>query len=204
MRGFIILFFAFNFLTAQKVVKKSIVDSAITSFQIDAANCYKMTIETVKSDEILVEAIIDGEYKKDLVLNVIENNSAITISAGFQQNFVNPNDKLSAHKVVSIALNIKLPEYKYVTVFGTSCNVTVDGAYMKLKVSLNDGICSLKDISETAEVTTQSGNIYLEIKTGEAISTSKYGSITTDKIPTGNTKYVLSTVTGDIFIKRID
>lgn len=204
MRGFLVLFFVFNFIAAQKVVKKTIVDSAISSFQIDAAYCFEMNIESVKSNVIVVEAIIDGEYKKDLVLNVNEEGATVSISAGFQPNFVNPNDKLSAHKVVSIALNIKLPEHKYVTVFGTSCNVAIEGTYKKIKVTLNDGTCSLVNVCENVDVATQSGTIYVKTKSGKVIRSSKYGRIVEDKISDGDTEYLLSTVTGDIFIEKIE
>jgi hypothetical protein len=204
MKVFVALFFALNFLTAQKVVKKSIVDSVVSSFQIDASDCFEINVETVKSDEILVEATIDGEYKKDLGLNVRVEGSTILVSAGFQPNFIRHNDKLSAHKVVSIALNIKLPENRNVTVFGTSCNIIANGVYKKLKVTLNDGACTLINVAETAEVTTQSGDIYIESKSGNVIGTSKYGNVSEDKLPLGDTKYMLSTVTGDILIKRIE
>lgn len=203
MRIFILLFIL-NIATAQKVVKKSIVYSTISSFQIDASNCFEIHIDTVDTDEILVEANIDGEYRKDIVLNLKEDGSTVLISAGFRINFENPNDKLSAHKVVSIALRIKLPMNKNVRVFGTNSNIHAIGNYEKLKITLNDGATSLKNVKGFAEVTTQSGDIIVESDTAEILTNSKYGKVDENQIPTGNNKYILKTVTGNIFLNRIE
>ena len=204
MRIFIILFLTLNFLTAQKVVKKSIIDTSISSYQIDASNCFSINIQTVDTDEIVVEATIDGEYRNDLVLNVKEEGTSVVVSAGFQPNFKNPNDKLSAHKVVSIALEIQLPEYKNVRIFGTNSNIKVTGFYENLKITLNDGYCQLSRVEGKANVTTQSGDIIVKSKSAEISANSKYGKIATNLIPNGNTKYNLNTVTGNILLKRIE
>lgn len=204
MRNFLILFLATSFLTAQKVVKKSLINSEIATFQIDVSNCFDMRIATSNADAMTVRATIDGEYQKDLILKVKEEGNTVLISTGFQPNFKNPNDKLSAHKVVSIALDIILPAYKSVNVFGLSCNVTANGAYEKLKITLNDGACNLSKVSGSAEVTTQSGNISAESETATIISTSKYGKIDREQIPNGNDTYTLRTITGNILLSRIE
>ena len=204
MRGFLILFLATNFLTAQKVVEKSLINSNASTFQIDVTNCFEMHLETSDTDAIVVTATLDGEYKKDLVLNLKREGDAVFVSAGFQSNFKNPNDKLSTHKVVSIALEIKLPANKRVNVFGLSCNVTANGTYKKVKVTLNDGACNLSKVSGIAEVITQSGNISAESETATITSTSKYGIIDGDLIPNGNDTYTLSTITGNILLNRIE
>lgn len=204
MRSFLLLFLIVNFLTAQKVVKKSIVDSAIDSFQIDASNSFEISIETRDTDAVVVEATIDGEYSKDLVLSVKEVGSAVMINAGFRPNFENPNDKLSAHKVVSIALRIQLPTHKKVRLFGTNCTIQASGAYEKLKVTLNDGASYLNNVKGFVEVNTQSGDIIVKSNKAEIHGVSKYGKILGDQIPNGNTKYILHTVTGNIRLKRIE
>ena len=64
---------------AQKVVKKSIVNPAISLVQIDVNNCFKIQLETTDTDEILVEAFIDGEYTQDLELTVKEEGSTLLL-----------------------------------------------------------------------------------------------------------------------------
>jgi len=204
MRIFVLLVFTLNSISAQKVINKSLIDSSISYVQIDASNCFMVTIQTHATDEVVVEAVIDGEYRKDLVLNVNEEGNSVLVSAGFRPNFENPNDKLSAHKVVSIALKIIIPEKKNVRVSGTNANVLAIGSYEGLKITLNDGISHLKKVVGSADIISQSGDIIVESKSAEIISSSKYGKIGKNQIPAGDTKYLLNTVTGDISFKRIE
>lgn len=193
-----------SLLTAQKVVKKSIINTSTSAIQIDASNCFEINIENADSDIMIVSAIIDGEYKNDLVLSVKEEGTTVLVSAGFQPNFKNPNDKLSAHKVVSIALNIRVPKNKNVNVFGTSCNVAVIGDYEKLKVTMNDGICSFFNVYGSVDVFTQSGNILIESEAATIDCKSKYGIVDGELIPNNENQFYLRTITGDILIKRIE
>lgn len=204
MKGFAIFFLVTSFLTAQKVIEKSIKNTRITTVQIDASNSFETNIKNSDTDIMTVSAIIDGEYKNDLVLNVIEDGTTVEVSAGFESNFKNPNDKLSAHKVVSIALEIRIPKNKNVNVYGTSCNVTVNDAYNELKVTLNDGNCSLYNVSSSANILTQSGNIWIEAEAATIDCKSKYGIIEGEIIPNDNNQYYLRTVTGNILLNRIE
>ncbi|MGI9552207.1 MAG: hypothetical protein ACR2MT_13485 [Aurantibacter sp.] len=197
-RIFLVVLFCANFVGAQKIVKKTVINSNITSVQIDAKNCFEIRMNTAKTKEMLVEAAIDGEYKSDLVLNLKENGPSILVSSGFTPNFKNPNDKLSAHKVVSIALKITLPRFKNVQVNGTSSNIIVEGAYEHLKITLNDGSCTLNEVSEAVDVLTQSGDISLYSTSAEIVATSKFGTVQRNNIPLGENRFNLTTITGNI------
>ncbi|NNE77425.1 MAG: DUF4097 family beta strand repeat protein [Pricia sp.] len=204
MRYLILLLFSVNFLSAQKVVEKSFINPEIDAIAIDADHYFQLSVETALIDEMILEATIDGEYKKDLLLSVKEEGHTIFVSSGFQPNFRNPNDKLAAHKVISIALKVILPRNKFVKIYGTSCNVQVEGTYTNLEIILNDGKCTLNDVSGSVVVKTQSGDI--AIKTGGAeISTySKFGKIRKADIPSGTNKYSIQSTTGNISINKTE
>ncbi len=200
----LLFFFIANLLTAQKIVKKSIINPRIEAITLDATNSFELSIETTRGNEMLLEANIDGEYSKDLLVNVRESGNTLLVSAGFQPNFKNPNDKLSAHKVISIALKVLLPEQKKVTVFGTGCNVTAKGKYENLKITLSNGRCLLENFHGNAEIATQSGNIAVAAASAEINANTKYGKMEPNQIPFGATIYNLSSVTGDIILNKID
>jgi len=205
MKVFLLVFFLVQFLSAQKIVKKTILNPEIKAIQIDAKNCFEVKMMTSNTEELLVRATIDGEYKNDLILNLEEEGSNISVSAGFSPNFKNPNDKLSAHKVVSIALEINVPEFHRVQLNGTSCNVFVTGLFEQLKVTLNDGSCTIKEVSEKVTVITQSGNINVESKSAEIEAKSKFGKVQKNEIPDGeDNKYILTSTTGNINLSRIE
>ncbi len=201
---FLVIFLTANILHAQKLVKKSITNPEIEAINLDVTNSFELSVDTVPGNEIMVEASIDGEYSNDLLVNIRESGNTLLVNTEFQPNFKNPNDKLSAHKVISIALKVLLPERKRVTIFGTGCNVTVKGIYGKLKITLNDGRCHLENISGIADIATQSGNISIAAANGEIIATTKYGTVAQNPIPSGETVYNLSSINGNILLEKIE
>ncbi len=199
------MFFAsLGMVNAQKVVKKNIIDVNAAHLLIDAANCFKIDLTTNTSKEMVVEAIIDGEYRNDLLVKIEEETSFIKISAGFQPGYIIPNDKLSAHKVISISLRIQVPEQMNVHLFGTNCNVHAAGLYTNLKVTLDDGLCNLENVSKNTVVTTQSGDIYVQSKGATVETKNSFGTVFNGNIPIGDDFFKLSTVTGNIYMKKIE
>ncbi|MGB5273114.1 MAG: hypothetical protein WBN39_03595 [Flavobacteriaceae bacterium] len=188
----------------QKVIKKSIIHPGISFISIDANNCYSVSLVTRKGEEMSVTAQIEGEYNPDLLINIKEEGSTLLISAGFQPDFVIPNDKLSAHKVISIALQLTLPEMKSVSLFGTSTNVSVFGDYRDLRISLNDGQCRMTGVSEFVEVTTQSGDIEVRDKAADIEASSKFGKVLKNGMPPGTHQYILTTITGNITLNKTE
>lgn len=200
----ILLIIAANFLNAQKIVRKSIIAPTVSYIHIDTNNCFQVFMETIDTDEMTVEASIDGEYRKDLVLKIGREGTTVEVSVGFQPNFMPPNDKLSAHKVISIALKIQMPGHKNVQVFGTSSNLTATGNYANLKVSLDDGNCILDGVATDAEVITQSGEIRWINANTDVVAVSKYGKVYGAIGPIGDPHFKLTTVTGNIYLSKTE
>ncbi|MCR9263793.1 MAG: DUF4097 domain-containing protein [Flavobacteriaceae bacterium] len=199
---FLLGFFFLVQLQGQKLVKKAFVGPRTDYIQIDAANCYTLTLNTAPINEVNVSASIEGEYAKDLLVSIEEEGATVRVSSGFHPNFINPNDKLSAHKVISIALEITVPEYKNVSVFGTHSEVQVEGRYSDLNIKLSDGRCILKNVSEIVQVNTQNGDIWLTALSGNVMAESAYGEVEQNQIPKGNHQYVLKTVEGNIHLRK--
>jgi len=187
---------------AQKLVKKAFIGPRTETIQIDAQYCYRIDLKTAPTDEVQVSASMEGEYANDLVISIEQSGNTALISAGFQPLFVNPNDKLSAHKVVSIALEISVPEYKNVDVFGTNTNLYGTGKYKDLNITLSDGRCILDNVSESVAVTTQKGDILVSASSGDIVAESTYGNVEKEKIPFGDNHFVLKSIEGDIFLTK--
>tara|TARA_R110002049_G_scaffold264645_5_gene440757 strand:+ start:4272 stop:4892 length:621 start_codon:yes stop_codon:yes gene_type:complete len=199
---FLLAIITINFLSAQKIVKKSFANNHISLININSENCYEVTLETSKVNEISVSATINGEYQKNLSVQIKEEESTLFVSAGFNPNFINPNDKLSAHKVISISLHIVIPPHKNVKLYGKSSNVNASGSFKNLDISLSDGFCKLKNIGDAVFTTTQSGSIFLENSAATVTATTKYGKIYDADIPKGNSVFLLSSITGNIHISK--
>ncbi|SNR57335.1 hypothetical protein SAMN04488009_2535 [Maribacter sedimenticola] len=185
-------------LFAQKHVQRILLTEDIDLIQVNTANCFEVQVNTVDEQVVNAEANIEGEYVDNLNLQVVSRGSTIFIDAGFSPNFSNPNDKLSAHKVVSIVLNISLPKNRNVEVYGTSSRVVVNGAYKKLNIILSDGVCEVNNAVGVIKVKTQSGAIKVLSNAANISATTKYGEVSPNIIPNGFSTYDLQTVTGNI------
>lgn len=199
---FFVIFFTLVNLHAQKLVRKAFIDPRTETIQIDAQYCYRIDLKTASSNEVEISASMEGEYAKDLLISIEQSGTTAMISADFQPLFINPNDKLSAHKVVSIALEIRVPEYKYVDVFGTNTNLYATGKFEDLNVTLSDGRCTLENVSESVEVTTQKGDIMVMAPSGNIVAESTYGNVEKGIIPFGYNQFILKTIEGDIFLTK--
>ncbi len=187
---------------AQKVVQKTFAATEQKYVTIDATNCFAITLVTTTSNTLKVSGAMEGEYAQDLVIKLEENGQNLLISADFLPNFVNPNDKLSAHKVISIALKIEIPEYSWVRLDGSFTNVHAAGKYKQLQITLNDGDTYLDKVEEAVKVKTQKGDIFLSNAQGVVHTNSNYGHVNLNKVPEGTFTFDLSSVEGDIWVNR--
>jgi len=187
---------------SQKLVQKEIHNPQTKYVRIDGNKCYQLVLSTHKSDFLHIAAAMEGEYAKDLIIKLEEDGNNIDISADFLPSFKAPNDKLSAHKVISIEMHITLPEFMDTMVYGTHTNVTAKGTYKNLSITLADGNCSLHAISEKAQVKTQTGEISLTKAKGMVTTKNVYGKVEKGQIPSGNQTYILETVEGNILINK--
>ncbi|QBA65202.1 hypothetical protein [Muriicola soli] len=188
----------------QNVVRKVLLLPHITTIQIDADSLSQVSLETVSGSELSLEAVMEGEYKKDLSIELVEEGNTLRVSAAIQPFFIQPNDKLSAHKVIAISLSIGIPEDKIVYLYGTSARVSAMGIYKNLKVVLSDGQCVLKEAGDHISVTTQSGNIVLYTAGGSIRVNTKYGRVERDSIPLGENNFALQSNSGNITIRSLE
>jgi len=121
-------------------------------------------------------------------------------STSFLPNFKHPNDKLSAHKVISIKLKLKVPEYTEVRLYGTNSNVNASGNYKALNIVLADGDCTLSQVSEQVTVKTQTGNIALIAQEGTLNAKSTYGKVRLKPLKVGDNTFKLTSVEGNITV----
>lgn len=188
--------------TAQKLVKKAVLNPKTQFVQIIGDNCFHIRVDTHPGELVEVRASIEGEYAKDLAVRIEDQGQHLMISAGFLPNFILPNDKLSAHKVISIALQITIPEHLMTSIYGSTTNVTASGNYKLLNISLLDGSCTLGKISGDITVKTQKGEIKAFDAQGDVTLKSDYGEVFKGNIPEGHQTYSLHSIEGNIEVNH--
>lgn len=201
---FVLFFWWSQLMCGQKIVQKVIENPVNQNIYIDTNNCFQVDLKTSSSKQLQVIASIEGEYLKDLVVKIEEKGNDVFVSAGFLPNFIMPNDKLNALEEVSIALYITIPIYANIQLFGTNSNVNATGKYNRLKITLADGDCILKNVTKKTEVKTQNGNIMVIAESGTIKANSNYGEVSKNKIPQGESSYILNSVQGNIELNKTE
>jgi hypothetical protein len=202
--AFLFAFFTSMIVWGQKDIHKSLLSPEIKNIHIDITDCYRVLINTQETNELIVDAAIEGEYSPNQLVDLSYRGNTLYISPNFRKDFVLPNDKLSAHKVLSVELSLSIPENKVVSIYGTSSALEISGGYKELNVALNDGDCHLESLRGNIRVKTQKGNITLFQNTATIDAKSTYGTVSTNNIPKGETFINLESTTGNISLHKTE
>ncbi len=189
-------------LQGQKRVQKTLLDPSVQSVVIDGSQCFQISLETADTREVLVEAEMEGEYQSEVMVATETLGNTLRISTGFVPSFKIPNDKLSAHKVLSIKLRVVLPQYQRVSLAAGSCRVETTGTFRDLKIHITEGGCLLAHMAEHTEVTTASAPITALIGRGMVEAHSRYGQVQLEPIPPGDPEFVFRSTRGNIRVSR--
>lgn len=187
----------------QRILSKRLVYKNAQNFYIDAQQCFKVRLNTNTEQEVSVRAFVEGEYEKDLVLDLWEEGSHVHIGTSFHPDYEVKNDKLSAHKIISASLEISIPVEMTVFLKGTSTRTEIEGLYKQLQVVVQDGRCDLAQVYGVVQVTTTTGEICLKSEEGVVSADTEYGRLSIQDIPLGDAEYLLKSVSGDIHVIRI-
>lgn len=187
---------AFSFSFGQKVIHKSFVEDGVDQIFIDAKDTFEVILRTTNTKNLTIKAQIEGEYSSNQLVNVFTDQNLLSIQPSFNAGFLIPNDKLSAHKVLSISLDIEVPEQFMVKLVGNTNRTEVYGHYKELKIELNDGNCILHNVGEKTTVKTIKGSILAYVDKATISAHSNYGKLTRDSIPLGKNQLFLESQIG--------
>src|SRR5690606_3407455 len=88
----------------------------IKTIVIEGNNMFKITVNTAEITEILIALKIEGEHSEQIILLTEQIEDSLKIASTYQPLFNKPDDKLSAHKKISIELTVSIPEGFDVTI----------------------------------------------------------------------------------------
>lgn len=187
---------------AQKVSERSYDAAELTKLQIDAEQIFEVELKSTLETVIRTRIFIEGEYQSELTVTAKQDGSTLFLKGVFMPSFENPNDKLSAHKVVSVRVVVLVPADIIVEVAGSATRVTAQGAYEDLYIRTGKGPVFLEQPRGLIRVKTLSGEIIARGAEGVLTATSGYGKVVRNKVPKGNSGLSLETVSGDIYINK--
>jgi len=189
---------------AQKQVSKTYDAHDVSSIAIDSDDIFKIEIQTEKTDKITLTTQIDGESYESTLLNTAIVDHSLHITTGKTPDFIPFNDKLSAHKVLSIVLKISIPEGIDLYINSALAALQIAGSIGNLQCNLGRGGCELTDIRfrESINITTISGNIYIKTPSAQIEAQSRNGKVAIPQDLVGNKSITLETIYGDILVHK--
>ncbi|AVI50738.1 hypothetical protein C5O00_05950 [Pukyongia salina] len=160
-------------LFAQKKVQKQWNASGIDTLWIDSDVVYKVRISEGGAESIDLITSIEGEYFEAVTVDTKITGRTLKIDTGFSPFFKPKNDKLAAHKVLSIEMILQVPENLAVVIRSKSASVSFKGSLSFLETALENGNCELMRFRGNARLYSVSGNITVDALSnvgGRAIS----------------------------------
>jgi len=187
---------------AQKIVEKTISGQNITSIIINGDEIFNIKLIAQDVDDIKIKTKIEGEYSEDIVLLANVKIDSLIISSAYNPLYTNHNDKLSAHKVISIETELIVPRNLNVYLNSNIASVEILGKFNRLIIELYQGSCNLKSFRGDAIINTIDGQIILNTNFAIIEAKTKTGLINKELITKGNDEIRLNSVNGNISITK--
>jgi hypothetical protein len=186
----------------QKNGQEIIEAKGIKGIMITSDQVFKIDVSSIKTDKITVKSEISGETFESMVINSEVKNGFLEINASRSPFFKELDDKLAAHKVMSIVLNITMPEGFEFWVESALAAVNMQGDYDLIELNLGRGDCNLKHFRGSGKINTRSGNIYVNTQNCNIDGTSRHGKENIESVAQGIHHLELKSITGTITVTQ--
>ncbi|MDN3722934.1 hypothetical protein QRD02_00945 [Aequorivita sp. SDUM287046] len=173
-----------------KIIEREYSANGIRELTIEEDAIFKIRIRTEATEKIKITVRITGEHSESVLLEAKFSEEKISLHTGFVPYFIMENDKLAAHKVMAIEMDLILSETISVAIKSTLASVESLGTMMEFSAALEMGNCEMFGFSGNAHLKTVSGNITVFAEddvSGKAVS--KYGNIENELLK--NKKFLL-------------
>ena len=178
MKKLLLLILIPNCLFAQKRSEQTFDKQDIKTLLINSNAIFKISITAQPVQEISIQTITDGETYESSLLHTKIIDQRLEITTGRTPDFIPFNDKLSAHKVLSIELEITVPQDFNVDIYSTLAEVNLQGRYRELQINLGRGGLIGRDIRfRESVINTISGNVALTTKRADVTASSRNGEV---------------------------
>lgn len=201
---FFILFLALVFSTkAQSIVERKIAIDHIEQLHLKVDEVFGVYISTnPKINELKIKYYSEGEYAQNIGFNFTEENKTLTVQTVFPEILTSGYDKLSAHKVFAVRLEIEIPEHKSVIIQSDLASVYGSGNYTYFEAELKSGRCELHQFSGKALVNTFKGDIEVGTLEEKITAFSTHGTVKMEPTFKKGNKISLKSIDGDINVRH--
>ena len=169
---------------------------------IESDQIFQIYVKATNSDQLVISTEVEGETFETLEIDTALQNDLLYITTGRSVGFKAFDDKLAAHKVLSVVLHIELPANKELWVNSSLASVEAQGAYSYVNLNLSGGRANLLDFTGNGVVNTLRGAIDVETRTTKIEASSRNGSLHVATSPVSLYKLTLKSVDGSISVTQ--
>lgn len=197
---YIILVLSVLQLSAQKTINQTIDNPEVKTIFISDDNVFKINIKTTSDHTIKLRSRIEGEYTKDIIVSTEAKNDTLFISSSFQPFYKEYNDKLSAHKVLSVEIDVWVPKQFSFYAKSAMASANIEGDYKSLTLELPQGNTVISNFRGNATVNSINGNIIIETNYATVKAHSKTGIVNKEELVLGKNQIAINTINGNISV----
>ena len=199
---FVVLFCAMSVAFAQKQMVLTESAGQLKGIFIESDQVFQIYVKTTNSDQLVISTEVEGETFETLEIDTRLQNELLYVTTGRSVGFKAFDDKLAAHKVLSVVLHIELPKNKELWVNSSLASVEAQGAFSYVNLNLSGGRVDLLNFSGNGVVNTLRGAIEIETQNTEVKASSRNGAVDVASSPLQLYELVLKTVDGDISVSQ--
>ena len=160
----LLLIFGISEAISQKVVEELHDAAGIERLIIASDLINTLTITSEATNQIRVVSKVVGENYESLLVTTSEENKIFKIGAFYSPYFIPENDKLAAHKLMSVDIELTIPNSLFVEVSAPIASISATGNYANFQAYLESGDCELSRFLGNASITTKGGDITVYAK----------------------------------------
>lgn len=161
-----------------------------------------LKLTTHSSDEVALSTQSEGEYQLQYVVVTQHEDRWLTVYPQRVPAFNTLNDKLSAHKVIAMTLEMQIPEAIVVEIEATRGAIDISGRYRELKVQLDEGSLKMTHRAEQSVIKTKGASVFLNVESGMIESNTETGRVIGSILPNQNYRYQISSQNGPIYLNQ--
>ncbi|WP_299152473.1 hypothetical protein [uncultured Christiangramia sp.] len=198
----LILFCTNMSLHVQRDTREIFNAAGIESIDILTNEVFKITITATNTDRIRLITHSEGEYFNQIRIQTKVDDGNLSIETSYPQELTGGFDKLSAHKVFSLELELEIPKDLEISVDSNIASLITFGSFSQLTANLKDGYCNLREFAGNATINTYEGNIRVETASGLVEAVSRNGKVEIPEHFSGRNPIKLKSIDGNILVLK--
>ena len=174
----------------------------IKSLVISGDEIFKFNLSTAPTSFITIKSFADGEYYDNITLQSKVEEEILFLTSEYNGVLHSGFDKLSAHKVFAMRVEIELPQNFKVEITSNIASVRASGRYDYFFFQSKSGACMLTNFSGDAFIQTYNGDIEVAANNVFVDAHSRNGKVVVSEKNTGKNKLDLSSINGNITVRK--